>query len=56
MTTIHFNEQQLNNLLTFLDRIEYKGLTEVQAISDIMFQINKAKENKLAGMENNTQK
>lgn len=51
---IDFNKQQLNNLITFLDRIEYKGLTEVQAINDIMFQINKAKESNSVEMENGT--
>ncbi|MFL1672444.1 hypothetical protein [Paenibacillus dendritiformis] len=56
MITIQFNEQQFKNLITFLDRIEYKGLTEVQAISDIMFQLNNVKDNKPIGMENDTQK
>jgi hypothetical protein len=31
-----FNEQQLNNLFVFLDRVEIKGLREIQAINEIL--------------------
>lgn len=34
--TYKFNENQLNNLLIFLDRIEIKGLKEIQAINEIL--------------------
>lgn len=30
------NEQQLNNLIVFLDRVPYKGFQEIQAIDEIM--------------------
>ncbi len=33
---LDFNENQLNNLLIFLDRIEIKGLKEIQAINEIL--------------------
>jgi len=31
-----FNESQLKNILFFLDRVEYKGLAEIQAINEII--------------------
>ena len=30
------NEVQLNNLLVFLDRVEIKGLKEIQAMNEIL--------------------
>ncbi len=30
------NEDQLNNLLVFLDRVEFKGLKEFNALSDLL--------------------
>lgn len=30
------DEQTLNNLVAFLNRVEYRGLQEVQAINQIM--------------------
>ena len=29
-------DQQVNNLLVFLDRVEYKGLKDVQAIQELL--------------------
>lgn len=37
---LEFNESQLKNLVVFLDRIEFKGLQEVQAINEIINVIN----------------
>lgn len=37
---IEFAEQQLQNLIVFLDRVKYEGLKEVQAISEIMGVLN----------------
>lgn len=31
-----FNEVQLNNLFAFLDRVEIKGLKEIQAMNEIL--------------------
>lgn len=31
-----FNETQLNNLFVFLDRVEIKGLNEIQAMNEIL--------------------
>jgi hypothetical protein len=31
-----FNEAQLNNLFVFLDRVEIKGLKEIQAMNEIL--------------------
>lgn len=36
---IILTEENLNNLIVFLNRIEYKGLQEVEAISQILFAI-----------------
>lgn len=36
MQSIELSEEQISNLLVFLDRVEYKGLKEVQAVQDIM--------------------
>lgn len=33
-------EVQKHNILEFLNRVEYKGLQEVQAISEILFVMN----------------
>ena len=33
---IELTEQQLQNLMAFLNRVEYKGLQEAQAINEIM--------------------
>lgn len=30
------NENQLNNLMTFLDRVNFKGLAEAQAMSELL--------------------
>lgn len=30
------NENQLNNLIVFLDRVELKGIKEIQAINEIL--------------------
>ena len=37
---IEISEQVQNNLLAFLDRIEYKGFKEVAAINEIMKALN----------------
>ena len=42
-----FNDRQLQNLLLFLDRVEYKGLKEVQAIREIIDVLNHATEKNL---------
>jgi hypothetical protein len=34
------SEQVINNLLAFLDRIEYKGFKEIAAINEIMNVLN----------------
>jgi len=34
--TYKFTEQQINNLVVFLNRVDYKGLAEVQAVTEIM--------------------
>jgi hypothetical protein len=41
-----FNDRQLQNLLLFLDRVEYKGLEEVQAIREIIEALNNATKKK----------
>ena len=46
-----FNDRQLQNLLLFLDRVEYKGLEEVQAIREIIDVLNHATEEKLEDKE-----
>jgi hypothetical protein len=46
-----FNDRQLQNLLLFLDRVEYKGLKEVQAIREIIDILNHATEEKLEDKE-----
>lgn len=38
---IEISEQVRNNLLTFLDRIEYKGFKEIAAINEIIEVLNK---------------
>jgi hypothetical protein len=43
-----FNDRQLQNLLLFLDRVEYKGLEEVQAIREIIEALNNATKKKQA--------
>ena len=35
-----FTEQALNNLLIFIDRIQFSGLKELQAINEIMTILN----------------
>lgn len=40
---IELNESQLNNLILFLDRIEYKGLKEVEAINSITSALRNSK-------------
>jgi len=39
---IKLNERQLQNLLLFLNRLEYKGLEEVEAAYEIVMAINEA--------------
>ena len=34
------DERLKNNLMTFLDRVEYKGLQEVEAINEIIAALN----------------
>lgn len=46
-----FNDRQLQNLLLFLDRVEYKGLEEVQAIREIIEALNHATKEKLEDKE-----
>lgn len=36
MMRFEFNEAQLNNLFVFLDRVEIKGLKEIQAMNEIL--------------------
>ena len=36
------DERQLKNLLLFLNRVEYKGLEEVEAAHEIVMAINEA--------------
>lgn len=38
------NEEQRNNLLVFLNRIDYKGLKEVEAVNSILVALSKEKE------------
>ena len=33
---MEFTQQQLQNLMAFLDRVEIKGLKEIQAITEII--------------------
>lgn len=37
---IKLSDEQLNNLIVFLNRVEYKGLEEVHAIQEILATIN----------------
>ena len=37
---INLTEEQHKNLYVFLDRLEYKGFKEVQAINEIMVALN----------------
>ena len=39
---VKLDKRQLQNLLLFLDRVEYKGLKEVEAINEIIELLNKA--------------
>ncbi len=34
------NENQLKNLLAFLDRVEYKGLKEIQLANELLYVFN----------------
>jgi len=36
MLKYEFTEQQINNLLSFLDRVELKGFKELQAMNEII--------------------
>lgn len=36
LINIEFTDIQLKNLLTFLDRVEIKGLQEINAINEIL--------------------
>jgi len=40
--TVIFTKQEMNNLLGFLDRVEYKGLGEAQIISILVSRIARA--------------
>lgn len=37
---LQLNKSQLNNLILFLNKVEYKGLDEVQAIQEILSAID----------------
>lgn len=39
MNTYQLSEQNVNNLLVFLNRIKYEGFEEVEAINQIMHQL-----------------
>jgi len=39
---VRFLENDLNNLIVFLDRVEFKGLEEAQALFDILEKLNMA--------------
>lgn len=49
-TMYTLNEEQRNNLLAFLNRVEYKGLKEVELIGNILVALSTKKE------ENSTKK
>lgn len=40
MNIIKMDDQEVHNLLQFLDRVELKGLGEVQEFNKILFRIN----------------
>lgn len=48
---VTFDNRHIKNLLLFLDRVEYKGLEEVQAIREIIEALNNATEEKLEDKE-----
>lgn len=37
------NKEQRDNLLVFLNRLEYKGLKEVEAVGDIVYALHNEK-------------
>lgn len=44
MKTVKLNDNQWNNLIAFLDRVEIKGLKEVQAINEVLTALQNADE------------
>lgn len=45
MREIQLTEEQYQNLLVFLNRVEYKGLKEVEAVNDILVALTKESDN-----------
>lgn len=44
MKVVRLADHQITNLRIFLDRIEYKGLSETSAVMEIMIALNMAQE------------
>ena len=42
---IKISEQAMNNLMAFLDRVEIKGIKEVQAMTEILYLLQQRAEN-----------
>jgi len=40
MLKITFTEQQINNMMIFLDRVPIKGIKEIQAMNEILNALN----------------
>lgn len=43
IVTLNFKKAQVNNLMLFLDRVEVKGFTELQAMNEILSILNPPK-------------
>lgn len=43
---IKMSQEQINNLMSLLDRVEIKGFKEIQVMTDIIKSLQSAKENK----------
>lgn len=46
MKTVKLEDNQWNNLIAFLDRVEFKGLKEIQAINEILSALQSPSEEK----------
>jgi hypothetical protein len=46
------SERVMKNLMSFLDRVDYKGLTEVSVINEILVILNKPVKDEVKGEKN----
>lgn len=40
MPKYEISEQIMNNILVFLDRVDYKGIKEIQAVNEVLQVLN----------------